>query len=102
MKTLGLFIEYLSINYIQINDRHHGWYFFMKSDSLEYLKGVSTGVLSNLSLAPRSVLDGLVNASEGLLLVDRSGYVDWMNGHDRRDLCRLGADVSRVWCLEVV
>jgi signal transduction histidine kinase len=58
----------------------------MKSDSLGYLTGLPTDGQSILSLAARSLFDVFANASEGMLLVDRSGRVVWINDHYRRYL----------------
>jgi transcriptional regulator with PAS, ATPase and Fis domain len=62
----------------------------MKSDSLGYLTGLPTDGQSILSLAARSLFDVFANASEGMLLVDRSGRVVWINDHYRRYLPALG------------
>ena len=43
-----------------------------------------------LSLAARSLFDVFANASEGMLLVDRSATVVWINDHYRRYLPALG------------
>lgn len=62
----------------------------MKNDSLECLTGLPTDGQSILSLAARSLFDVFANASEGMLLVDRSGRVVWINDHYRRYLPALG------------
>ena len=62
----------------------------MNSDSLGYLTGLPTDGQSILSLAARSLFDVFANASEGMLLVDRSGRVVWINDHYRRYLPALG------------
>ena len=63
---------------------------FIKSDNLGYLTGLPTDGQSILSLAARSLFDVFANASEGMLLVDRSGRVVWINDHYRRYLPALG------------
>ena len=62
----------------------------MKTDGLGYLTGLPTDGQSILSLAARSLFDVFANASEGMLLVDRSGRVVWINDHYRRYLPALG------------
>ncbi len=62
----------------------------MKSDNLATLTGLPTDGQSILSLAARSLFDVFANASEGMLLVDRSGRVVWINDHYRRYLPALG------------
>jgi transcriptional regulator with PAS, ATPase and Fis domain len=62
----------------------------MKSDSLGSVTGLPTDVQSILSLAARSLFEVFANASEGMLLVDRSGRVVWINDHYRRYLPALG------------
>ncbi len=62
----------------------------MKTVSLGYLSGLPTDGQSILSLAARSLFDVFANASEGMLLVDRSGRVVWINDHYRRYLPALG------------
>jgi transcriptional regulator with PAS, ATPase and Fis domain len=62
----------------------------MKTDSLEYLTDLPTDGQSILSLAARSLFDVFANASEGMLLVDRSGRVVWINDHYRQYLPALG------------
>lgn len=62
----------------------------MKSDELGSLTGLPTDGQSILSLAARSLFDVFANASEGMLLVDRSGRVVWINDHYRRFLPALG------------
>ena len=52
--------------------------------------GLPTDGQSILSLAARSLFDVFANASEGMLLVDRSGRVVWINDHYRRYLPALG------------
>jgi transcriptional regulator with PAS, ATPase and Fis domain len=64
----------------------------MKTDGLGYLTGLPTDGQSILSLAARSLFDVFANASEGMLLVDRSGRVVWINDHYRRYLPALGFD----------
>lgn len=49
-----------------------------------------TDAQSILSLAARSLFEVFANASEGMLLVDRSGCVVWINDHYRRYLPALG------------
>ena len=49
-----------------------------------------TDVQSILTLAARSLFDVFANASEGMLLVDRSGRVVWINDQYRRYLPALG------------
>jgi len=49
-----------------------------------------TDAQSILGLAARSLFDVFANASEGMLLVDRSGRVVWINDHYRRYLPALG------------
>ena len=49
-----------------------------------------TDVQSILTLAARSLFDVFANASEGMLLVDRSGRVVWINDQYRRFLPALG------------
>jgi len=49
-----------------------------------------TDVQSILTLAARSLFDVFANASEGMLLVDRSGKVVWINDQYRRVLPALG------------
>lgn len=49
-----------------------------------------TDAQSILSLAARSLFEVFANASEGMLLVDRSGQVVWINDHYRRYLPALG------------
>ncbi len=62
----------------------------MKSDKFEPLTVLPTDGQSILSLAARSLFDVFANASEGMLLVDRSGRVVWINDHYRRYLPALG------------
>ena len=62
----------------------------MKSDNSGYLTDLPTDGQSILSLAARSLFDVFANASEGMLLVDRSGRVVWINDHYRRYLPALG------------
>lgn len=64
----------------------------MKSDNLGFLTGLPTDCDSILSLAARSLFEVFANASEGMLLVDRSGRVVWINDHYRRYLPALGFD----------
>lgn len=47
---------------------------------------------SILGLAARSLFEVFASASEGMLLVDRSGQVVWINDHYRRYLPALGFD----------
>ena len=54
------------------------------------MTGLPTDGQSILSLAARSLFDVFANASEGMLLVDRSGRVVWINDHYRRYLPALG------------
>ena len=49
-----------------------------------------TDVQSILALAARSLFDVFARASEGMLLVDRSGRVVWINEQYRRYLPALG------------
>ena len=62
----------------------------MNSEGLGPLTGLPTDGQSILSLAARSLFDVFANASEGMLLVDRSGRVVWINDHYRRYLPALG------------
>lgn len=62
----------------------------MTTDTLGHLMGLPTDGQSILSLAARSLFDVFANASEGMLLVDRSGRVVWINDHYRRYLPALG------------
>lgn len=62
----------------------------MQQDSLGLLTPLPTDAQSILSLAARSLFDVFANASEGMLLVDRSGRVVWINDHYRRYLPALG------------
>jgi len=62
----------------------------MNSDNLGYVTDLPTDGQSILSLAARSLFDVFANASEGMLLVDRSGRVVWINDHYRRYLPALG------------
>ncbi len=62
----------------------------MQQDSLGQLTRLPTDGQSILSLAARSLFDVFANASEGMLLVDRSGRVVWINDHYRRYLPALG------------
>lgn len=62
----------------------------MKADGLGPATGLPTDGQSILSLAARSLFDVFANASEGMLLVDRSGRVVWINDHYRRYLPALG------------
>jgi transcriptional regulator with PAS, ATPase and Fis domain len=52
--------------------------------------GLPTDAQSILALAARSLFDVFANASEGMLLVDRSGKVVWINDQYRRFLPALG------------
>ena len=62
----------------------------MNADGLGPTTGLPTDGQSILSLAARSLFDVFANASEGMLLVDRSGRVVWINDHYRRYLPALG------------
>ena len=62
----------------------------MNTEGLGPLTGLPTDGQSILSLAARSLFDVFANASEGMLLVDRSGRVVWINDHYRRYLPALG------------
>ncbi len=62
----------------------------MNSEVPGPLTGLPTDGQSILSLAARSLFDVFANASEGMLLVDRSGRVVWINDHYRRFLPALG------------
>lgn len=62
----------------------------MNAEGLGPLTGLPTDGQSILSLAARSLFDVFANASEGMLLVDRSGRVVWINDHYRRYLPALG------------
>lgn len=62
----------------------------MKCDDLASLTGLPTDGQSILSLAARSLFELFASASEGMLLVDRSGRVVWINDHYRRYLPALG------------
>lgn len=62
----------------------------MQQDSLGQLTRLPTDGQSILNLAARSLFDVFANASEGMLLVDRSGRVVWINDHYRRYLPALG------------
>ena len=52
--------------------------------------GLPTDAQSILALAARSLFDVFAHASEGMLLVDRSGRVVWINDQYRRFLPALG------------
>ena len=52
--------------------------------------GLPTDAQSILALAARSLFDVFADASEGMLLVDRSGRVVWINDQYRRFLPALG------------
>ena len=77
-----------------------------RSDALALMASLPTDAQSILSLAARSLFDVFANASEGMLLVDRSGRVVWINDHYRRYLPALGfereADFVGKPVLEVV
>lgn len=62
----------------------------MNSERIGPMTGLPTDGQSILSLAARSLFDVFANASEGMLLVDRSGRVVWINDHYRRYLPALG------------
>ena len=59
-------------------------------DPLGLTAALPTDAQSILGLAARSLFDVFANASEGMLLVDRSGRVVWINDHYRRYLPALG------------
>jgi len=61
-----------------------------RPDALALMASLPTDAQSILSLAARSLFDVFANASEGMLLVDRSGRVVWINDHYRRYLPALG------------
>jgi transcriptional regulator with PAS, ATPase and Fis domain len=63
----------------------------MKPPSLHNpARDLPTDAQSILALAARSLFDALAHASEGMLLVDRSGRVVWINDQYRRFLPALG------------
>ncbi len=61
-----------------------------RPDASAVMASLPTDAQSILSLAARSLFDVFANASEGMLLVDRSGRVVWINDHYRRYLPALG------------
>jgi transcriptional regulator with PAS, ATPase and Fis domain len=62
----------------------------MPSSPSELLTDLPKDAQSILNLAARSLFDVFANASEGMLLVDRSGRVVWINDQYRRFLPALG------------
>ena len=54
------------------------------------LTGLPRDAQSILNLAAKSLFDVFAHASEGMLLVDRSGCVVWINDQYRRYLPALG------------
>lgn len=60
------------------------------SETAVFRPSLPTDAQSILGLAARSLFDVFANASEGMLLVDRSGQVVWINDHYRRYLPALG------------
>ena len=54
------------------------------------LTGLPKDAQSILNLAAKSLFDVFAHASEGMLLVDRAGYVVWINDQYRRYLPALG------------
>lgn len=62
----------------------------MPSSALSDLTGLPKDAQSILNLAAKSLFDVFAHASEGMLLVDRSGSVVWINDQYRRYLPALG------------
>lgn len=62
----------------------------MPSSNTVLLTDLPKDAQSILNLAARSLFDVFANASEGMLLVDRSGRVVWINDQYRRFLPALG------------
>mgnify|MGYP002776208495 FL=1 len=62
----------------------------MPSSSFDLTVDLPKDAQSILNLAARSLFDVFANASEGMLLVDRSGRVIWINDQYRRYLPALG------------
>ncbi len=62
----------------------------MPSTSTDLMVDLPKDAQSILNLAARSLFDVFANASEGMLLVDRSGRVVWINDQYRRYLPALG------------
>ena len=62
----------------------------MPSSDVDLLVDLPKDAQSILNLAARSLFDVFANASEGMLLVDRSGRVVWINDQYRRYLPALG------------
>jgi transcriptional regulator with PAS, ATPase and Fis domain len=63
----------------------------MSADALSAVTGdLPTDAQSILALAARSLFDVFAHASEGMLLVDRTGTVVWINDQYRRFLPALG------------
>jgi transcriptional regulator with PAS, ATPase and Fis domain len=62
----------------------------MLSTSTELMDDLPKDAQSILNLAARSLFDVFANASEGMLLVDRTGRVVWINDQYRRYLPALG------------
>jgi len=62
----------------------------MPSSDVDLMVDLPKDAQSILNLAARSLFDVFANASEGMLLVDRSGRVVWINDQYRRYLPALG------------
>ncbi len=62
----------------------------MPSTDVDLMVDLPKDAQSILNLAARSLFDVFANASEGMLLVDRSGRVVWINDQYRRYLPALG------------